>query len=86
MPPRVMTTTNSIMTEAKETTKVTRAMLRGIAPGETLKVLLPDAKACYAGKATAYQFQNIEGCKFKVRTFIAERMVEITRVESPAQV
>lgn len=71
------------MTEAKETTRLTRAMLRGIAPGETLRVLLPDAKACYAGKATAYQFQAIEGCKFKVRTFCTARMLEVTRIEEP---
>lgn len=73
--------TDNSMTEARETTRVTREMLRGIAPGETLRVLLPDAKACYAGKATAYQFQNIEGCKFKVRTFITECLMEITRVQ-----
>ena len=59
--------------------KLTRDDLRSIEMGKTKTFALPDAKACDTGKALAYQFQNLLGCKFSVQTDYAASTLTITR-------
>ncbi len=59
--------------------KLTRDDLRSIEVGRTRTFYLPDAKACDNGKALAYQFQNLLGCKFSVRTDYVANTLTITR-------
>lgn len=59
--------------------KLTRDDLRSIEVGRTRTFYLPDAKACDNGKALAYQFQNLLGCKFSVRTDYVAYTLTITR-------
>ena len=60
--------------------RVTRDLLRDIKEGETVKAVLPDAKAIDSGKSTAYQLQNLLGCKFSVNADYTERTLAITRL------
>lgn len=62
-----------------ETKRVTREDLRAMGPGETRTFALPDAKACDAGKATAYQMQNLLDCKFSISTDYAGNRLTITK-------
>lgn len=59
--------------------KITRDDLREISDGETKQFKLPTAKACYSGKATAYQLQYLIGCKFKVVADFENSVLTITR-------
>ncbi len=61
--------------------RVTRELLKGMAAGETLTVELPDAAAIESGKASAYQLQRIEGCKFRMSSDYVARTLTITRTE-----
>jgi len=65
--------------ETNKVVKLTRDDLRSIDVGRTKVFALPDAKACDNGKALAYQFQNILGCKFSVKTDYASNQLTITR-------
>ena len=47
--------------------------------GKAIKFYLPDAKACDNGKALTYQFQNLMGCKFSVKTDYTANTLTITR-------
>ncbi len=60
-------------------TKVTREELRAMKMGETRTFDLPNAKQCDAGKATAYQTQNILRCKFSVSTDYCNNKLTITK-------
>lgn len=62
-----------------KTEKLTRDDLRSINVGETKTFTLLDAKACDNGKVLAYQFQNLLGCKFSVRTDYVANTLTITR-------
>lgn len=65
--------------EARNNKKLTRDDLRLIEVGKTKTFVLPDAKACDNGKALTYQFQNLIGCKFSVRTDYKANTLTITR-------
>lgn len=68
------------MIDKKEKTeKLTRDDLRSISVGETKTFALPDARACDNGKSLAYQYQNILGCKFSVKTDYLANTLSITR-------
>ena len=62
--------------------KITRDDLRGIADGETRQFQLSTAKACYSGRATAYQLQNILGCKFRIISDYDKKTLTITRKDN----
>lgn len=64
---------------ARNNGKLTRDDLRSIEMGRTKTFSLPDAKACDNGKALAYQFQNLIGCKFSVQTDYTACTLTITR-------
>ena len=66
---------------AVKAVRVTRELLKGMAAGETLTVELPDAAAIERGKASAYQLQRIEGCKFRMSSDYVARTLTITRTE-----
>ncbi len=59
--------------------KLTRDDLRSIEDGESKTFKLASASACNSGKASAYQFQYLLGCKFRVQTNYAENTLTITR-------
>lgn len=59
--------------------RVTREDLKGIPLGCSKTFALENAKACDSAKATAYQMQNILGCKFKVSTDYSKNEIQITR-------
>ena len=59
--------------------KVTREHLRKMAVGETVVFELPTAAACDSGKATAYQVQNLEHCKYSVQTDYVNNRLTITK-------
>lgn len=65
--------------ETEKVIKLTREDLRSIDVGETKAFYLPDAKACDNGKALTYQFQNLMGCKFSVKTDYTANTLTITR-------
>lgn len=66
------------MADSSKAMKLTRDDLRAIPEGETKTFALPDAKACDSGKALAYQFQNLLGCKFSIRTDYSAKTLTIT--------
>lgn len=68
------------MGKTKKTEKVTRKDLRKLAAGESQTFILPEAKACDAGKVCAYQLQNILKCKFSVKTNYTKNQLTITRL------
>lgn len=72
--------TTGAAVRAVKVEKVTRNLLRDIKEGETVKAVLPDAKAIDSGKSTAYQLQNLLGCKFSVNADYTERTLAITRM------
>lgn len=59
--------------------KVTREDLRNMAMGETRTFDLPNAQQCDNGKSTAYQMQNLLGCKFSVETDYSTNSLKITK-------
>lgn len=59
--------------------RITREDLRGMAMGETRTFALPNAQQCDNGKSTAYQMQNLLGCKFSVQTDYAKNELTITK-------
>lgn len=65
--------------ETRKAIKLTRDDLRSIDVGMTKTFYLPDARACDNGKALAYQFQNLMGCKFSVITDYTANTLTITR-------
>ena len=65
--------------ETGKAIKLTRDDLRSIDVGKTKTFYLPDAKACDNGKALTYQFQNLIGCKFSVKTDYTANTLTITR-------
>ena len=65
--------------ETGKAIKLTRDDLRSIDVGKTKTDYLPDAKACDNGKALTYQFQNLMGCKFSVKTDYTVNTLTITR-------
>jgi 3-phenylpropionate/cinnamic acid dioxygenase small subunit len=62
-----------------EIEKVTREHLRAMNVGETRTFTLPNAQACDNGKATAYQVQNLEHCKYSVQTDYVNNRLTITK-------
>lgn len=64
---------------ARNNRRLTRDDLRSIEMGKTKTFALPDARACDNGKALTYQFQNLIGCKFSVRTDYTACTLTITR-------
>lgn len=64
---------------AEKSKKVTREELRSMAMGETRTFDLPNAQQCDNGKSTAYQMQNILGCKFSVQTDYSTNRLTITK-------
>ena len=72
---------NIIRTKINMTTqeKITRDDLRGMADGETRQFQLSTANACYSGRATAYQLQNILECKFRIISDYDKKTLTITR-------
>lgn len=67
------------MADSSKAMKLTRDDLRAIPEGETKTFTLPDPWACDSGKALAYQFQNLLGCKFSIRTDYSAKTLTITR-------
>lgn len=65
--------------ETRNSRRLTREDLRSIPMGETKTFTLMSAQACDNGKALTYQFQNLIGCKFSVRTDYAACTLTITR-------
>lgn len=65
--------------ETEKAIKLTRDDLRSIDVGKTKTFYLPDAKACDNGKSLTYQFQNLMGCKFSVKTDYTAHTLTITR-------
>lgn len=61
------------------TNRVTREDLKGIPVGGSRVFALNSAKACDSAKATAYQMQNILGCKFKIATDYSKNEIQIAR-------
>ena len=59
--------------------KVTREALSCMAMGETRTFDLPNARQCDNGKSTAYQMQNLLGCKFSVQTDYSANRLTITK-------
>lgn len=59
--------------------KVTREVLRSMAMGESRTFDLPTVEACESGKATAYQYQNMLGCKFQAQTDYASKKLTLTK-------
>lgn len=59
--------------------KVTRDILRNMQLGETRSFDLPTVEACESGKATAYQMQNMLGCKFQASTDYANKRLTLTK-------
>lgn len=59
--------------------RVTREVLTDMAMGETRVFQCGDARACDSGKATAYQMQNILGCKFTAETDYANGTLTLTK-------
>lgn len=59
--------------------RVTREDLKAIPVGASKVFALNSAKACDSAKATAYQMQNILGCKFKIATDYSKCEIKITR-------
>lgn len=59
--------------------RITREDLRGMAMGETRTFILSNAQQCDNGKSTAYQMQNLLGCKFSVQTDYAKNELTITK-------
>lgn len=47
--------------------------------GETRTFDLPNAQQCDNGKSTAYQMQNLLGCKFNVQTDYSTNRLTITK-------
>lgn len=59
--------------------RITREELRSMAMGETRTFTLPNAQQCDNGKSTAYQLQNLLGCKFSVKTDYSKHQLTITK-------
>lgn len=59
--------------------RITRKELESMAMGETRTFTLPNARQCDNGKSTAYQMQNLLGCKFSVATDYAKNELTITK-------
>ncbi len=47
--------------------------------GESRTFDLPTVEACESGKATAYQYQNMLGCKFQAQTDYASKKLTLTK-------
>lgn len=65
--------------ETRNSRRLTREDLRSIPMGGTKTFTLMSAQACDNGKALTYQFQNLIGCKFSVRTDYTACTLTITR-------
>ena len=59
--------------------RITREDLRNMAMDETRTFDLPNAQQCDNGKSTAYQMQNLLGCKFSVQTDYSKNQLTITK-------
>lgn len=59
--------------------RLTREDLRQMAIGEKKDFHLPDAQAIDNAGTTAYQFQNVERCKYSVSKDYKNNVITITK-------
>lgn len=65
-------------------TKITVEMLRKIEVGESVCFELPDARACYNGRALCYTFKSLMDCKFRCRINYVANTLTVEKLDKNA--